>query len=140
MFNFLKSKKKKDSKKTNNNDNNEQIDSSYDIDELFKEDPAEKAKIEAWWLQKGVEEVVEEDYEPEPEPETPEDEELMDDDDDLIYSLKEEDDDDDDTDLVIKEAMEAIGESTSEELLKIGEELLVNIKSRIPIEEEVTTE
>ena len=90
-------------------------------EEIFEDFNREKDKVEEWWLQKGVEETVEEETEEEEweeEKEAEEDEETEDKD-DLIYSLKEEDEEEDEMDTVLRDAMEEIGDLNAEELLEL---------------------
>ncbi|MBA7531752.1 hypothetical protein ES705_23973 [subsurface metagenome] len=91
--------------------------------ETFEDFDKEKEKVGEWWLQKGVEEEVEEepeeeeDYEEEAEGESGEDK------DDLIYSLREEDEEDE-LDVALKNAMDAMGDVSAEELLELSETAL----------------
>lgn len=92
--------------------------------EIFEDFDKEKEKVGEWWLQKGVEDAVEE--EPGAEDEWGEESEAEkgEDKDDLIYSLREEDEEEEETDMALKTVMDDIGDVSAEELLESAEELL----------------
>ena len=98
-------------------------------EEIFEDFDKEKERVEEWWLQKGVEEAVEEEEELEEaeaewEEEAETEEEKEEDKDDLIYSLKEEEEEEEEMDMVLKEAMEEMGDVSAEELLELGKTAL----------------
>ncbi|MBE0517050.1 MAG: hypothetical protein IBX41_06640 [Methanophagales archaeon] len=107
-------------------------------EEIFGDFDSEKAKVKEWWLQEGEEEVVEEHGDVEEVVEEHEEveaaveeehkeegwgeeteEESKEDKDDFISSLREEDEEDE-MDMVLKEAMEEMGDVSAEELLELG--------------------
>lgn len=96
---------------------------------LFDDLDGEKTTVEEWWLQKGVEDPIEEDREDEEEGEEEQvtDAEKVQDGSeyDLIYGLKAgAEDEDDDEDLVLKKAREEMGAITACELLDLGQTAL----------------
>ncbi|MBN1761967.1 MAG: hypothetical protein JW878_02645 [Methanomicrobia archaeon] len=85
---------------------------------IFDDLDAEKVLVEEWWLQRGVEEAVEE-IPVDGEGATIEGEKS--DEDELIYGLKGAANvEDDDDDLVLKKALEELGDVNSDELLELG--------------------
>jgi len=88
--------------------------------EIFEDFDKEKDKVGEWWLQKGVEEAVEEEPKAEEEEWGEEAEgEKGEDKDDLIYSLREEDEEEE-VDMALKSVMDEIGSASAEELLELG--------------------
>ena len=107
-----------------------------EVDEagIFDDFDGEKNTVEEWWLQKGVEEAVEE--EPEVVEEIVEDkEERKGNEDDLIYSLKGDDDEDEEENIVLKKALEELGETGVDELLELGQTALHELEERIGMRE-----
>jgi hypothetical protein len=97
-------------------------------EEIFEDFDSEKAKVKEWWLQEGEKEVVEEHEEVEVavEEEHKEEkwgketeEESKEDKDDLISSLREEEEEDE-MDMVLKKAVEEMGDVSAKELLELG--------------------
>ncbi|MHC1610532.1 MAG: hypothetical protein ACXQTW_02865 [Candidatus Methanospirareceae archaeon] len=90
---------------------------------IFEDFDKEKEKVEEWWLQKGVEEAVEEELE-EAEDVWAEGEGAESEDrDDLIYSLREEEEEEE-VDMALKTMMDEVGEVSGEELLELGKTAL----------------
>jgi len=88
-------------------------------EEIFEDFDKEKDKVDEWWLQKGVEEVIEE----EPEDEDLEEEKEAaseENKDDLIYSLREAGEEEDEMEMALKTAMEEMGDVSAEDLLELG--------------------
>lgn len=98
---------------------------------LFDDLDGEKTTVEEWWLQKGVEDPIEEDLEDE-DAEEGEEEQVTDAEKvqdgseyDLIYGLKAgAEDEDDDEDLVLKKVREEMGTIVACELLELGQTAL----------------
>lgn len=100
------------------------MDDSTEGAEIFEDFDKEKDKVEEWWLQKGVEDVVEEEPEHEEWEEEEAEEEKEEDKDDLIYSLREEEEEEDEVDMVLRSAMDEMGDVSAEELLELGKTAL----------------
>lgn len=94
----------------------------------FDDFDGKRKLVEEWWLQSDIEDVVEEEPEEEEEAGGEEEKEEEGDKDDLLYSLTSEmAADDDEENKVLKEAMEAMGEISADELLDLGRTVLQGI-------------
>lgn len=102
--------------------------------ETFEDFDKEKEKVGEWWLQKGVEEEVEEEPEEEEDYGEEAEGERGEDKDDLIYSLREEEEEDE-LDVALKNAMDAMGDVSAEELLELSETALREMVREVEPEE-----
>ena len=92
---------------------------------VFDDFDGKRKLVEEWWLQPDIEDVVEEEPEEEEEAGGEEEKEEKCDKDDLLSSLTSDmGAEDDEENMVLKEAMKAMGEISADDLLDLGRTVL----------------
>ena len=92
---------------------------------VFDDFDGKRKLVEEWWLQPDIEDVVEEEPEEEEEAGGEEEKEEKCDKDDLLSSLTSDmAAEDDEENMVLKEAMKAMGEISADDLLDLGRTVL----------------
>jgi hypothetical protein len=100
---------------------------AVDEAEIFDDFDGKKKLVEEWWLQSDIVDVVEEEPEVKEE-EGGEEKEEKGEQDDLLYSLTSGmGAEDDEENVVLRKAMEAMGEISADELLDLGRTVLQEI-------------